>query len=138
MSAVRRFGALSGRERSAYAEAAALDASFRLVVLLGSFATARTLAHRLARSRRRADAALAIRAVEAAGRVVPGSNCLSEGLTGWVLLTRAGRRPTLRVGVAKARRLEAHAWVECDGAVVVGGDSGDGFSPLEGGDLMRT
>ena len=138
MSALRRFGELSGRERSAYAEAAVLDALFRLVVLVGTFAVARTIAHRLARSRRRADADLSIRAVEASGRVVPGSNCLSEGLTAWVLLTRAGRQPMLRVGVAKGRRLQAHAWVECDGAVVVGGDSGDGFSPLEGGDLMRT
>jgi hypothetical protein len=138
MGAIRRLMALPRVDRTAYVEAGALDASLRLLTLCTSFTTARAWARRLARRGRAIDTALAVRAVEAAGRTVPGSNCLSEALTGWVLLSRAGADPALRVGVARDRALAAHAWVECDGEVVIGAGSSDGFSPLEGGDLMRT
>jgi hypothetical protein len=76
-------------------------------------------------------------AVRAAGRTVPWSNCLSEALTAWVLLSRAGREPTLRIGVTKGEGIEAHAWVECDGAIVIGDHPDRDFQPLEGRDLLR-
>jgi hypothetical protein len=47
------------------------------------------------------------------------------------LLRRAGRIATLNLGVGYVeRRFEAHAWLECDGIVVTGGDISDRYVPL--------
>jgi len=61
-------------------------------------------------------------AVGAMGRRVRGTTCLIEALTAHCMLTRHGRAPALRIGVKRgdAMSLDAHAWVECDGAVVIG------------------
>ncbi|MBW4516109.1 MAG: lasso peptide biosynthesis B2 protein [Timaviella obliquedivisa GSE-PSE-MK23-08B] len=51
-----------------------------------------------------------------------GAKCLARALTTQVLLHRQGYLPDLRIGVAKAAagQLEAHAWVEYQGRVVIG------------------
>ncbi len=64
-------------------------------------------------------------AVAAAARRLPGTTCLVEGLAAVALLRRRGYRPVLHVGVRRpgggqGERLDAHAWVECDGRVVAG------------------
>ena len=61
-------------------------------------------------------------AVKAAGRRVPGTTCLAEALVAHSMLLHRGHAPTLRLGVRQSKRppLDAHAWVECDGIVVVG------------------
>ncbi|MGH9741067.1 MAG: lasso peptide biosynthesis B2 protein [Candidatus Acidiferrum sp.] len=58
--------------------------------------------------------------VRAAGRHGIGNrNCLKESLALWWLLGRQGVASDLRVGVRKDReKFEAHAWVECGGAVL--------------------
>ena len=43
----------------------------------------------------------------------------------------------MRIGVATGEGFEAHAWVECDGVIVLGEHPGREFHPLEGDDLMR-
>lgn len=65
-------------------------------------------------------------AVTTASRYVPRTTCLTRALTALDLLHRQRLPGELRIGVAKGPggRLEAHAWVEHDGAVVIG-DSGD-------------
>jgi hypothetical protein len=66
---------------------------------------------------------LAAWAVEAASRRVPGASCLTQGMAMQVLLGRLGQRSELRLGVARklGGQLEAHAWVETQGLVVIGG-----------------
>ena len=61
-------------------------------------------------------------AVTAAGRFVPASTCLTEALATQVLLSQCGQPACLRIGVAKDEggRLEAHAWVESQGRIVIG------------------
>jgi hypothetical protein len=64
-------------------------------------------------------------AVAAVARRLPGMTCLVQSLTAHALLQRRGYRADLRIGVQargsnSARPLEAHAWVECEGRVVVG------------------
>ncbi len=51
-----------------------------------------------------------------------GAKCLARALTTQVLLNRQGYLPDLRIGVAKATagQLEAHAWVEYQGRIVIG------------------
>jgi hypothetical protein len=69
----------------------------------------------------------------AAGRFVPGaSNCLVRALATQTLLGRFGHRSDLRIGVRKAGDggIAAHAWLECDGAVVVGDFELDHYIPL--------
>jgi hypothetical protein len=72
------------------------------------------------------------RAVESAARYVPGALCVAQALAGQVMLARRGSPSTIHFGFlrSKAGAVEGHAWLEVDGAVVVG----DG--PLE--DFTRT
>lgn len=64
-------------------------------------------------------------AVTTVARRLPAMTCLVQSLTAHALLHRRGYRADLRIGVQArasnaARPLEAHAWVECEGRVVVG------------------
>jgi len=63
-------------------------------------------------------------AVRVASRYMPGRvKCLAQALTAQVLLERRGYQTQLRIGVAKGEggQLEAHAWVESQGRIVIGG-----------------
>jgi Transglutaminase-like superfamily len=61
-------------------------------------------------------------AVAVASRYVPAATCLTQALAGQILLAHYGEAALLRIGVAKneAGKLEAHAWVESRGRVVIG------------------
>ena len=119
-------------------QACALDATFRILVVLTSFSVARSFALRVSNARRNIVKIQIVRAVTAAGRAVPGSNCLSEALTLWVLLSRGGYAPVLRIGVTTNEKFAAHAWVECDGVAVLGGAVDHDYLPLQGPDMMRS
>lgn len=58
-------------------------------------------------------------------RVVGDRSCLTAALVGQLFLRRRGYRSTLRIGVRKDARtgILAHAWLERDGEIVIGGDS---------------
>jgi hypothetical protein len=49
-----------------------------------------------------------------------------------VLLARRGHPALLRIGVLKGEegRLEAHAWLESKGRIVIGGSELERFTPL--------
>ncbi|AFY46591.1 hypothetical protein Nos7524_0685 [Nostoc sp. PCC 7524] len=61
-------------------------------------------------------------AVDVSTKFVPGAKCLPRALTCKVLMTRRGYSAELRIGVAKdeAGKLQAHAWIENQGKVVIG------------------
>lgn len=63
-------------------------------------------------------------AVRAARRAVPRASCLVQALAAAILLRRAGLPAVLYLGSRGPREgaLLAHAWVESNGFVVVGGD----------------
>jgi hypothetical protein len=71
-------------------------------------------------------------AVRNAARLVPAATCLVQGLSARLLLARSGFEATLRIGVAKAAggAVEAHAWVESAGRVVVGEVGVERFTPM--------
>lgn len=72
-------------------------------------------------------------AVTVAARYLPLSlACLPQALAAHVLLGRRGHPSEIRFGVAKdpAGSLEAHAWVECEGRVVIGGAGLERYTPL--------
>lgn len=65
----------------------------------------------------------AIWAVNTSSHYMPGKvKCLARALVTQVLIRRRGYDPELKIGVAKAadQSLEAHAWVELQGQVVIG------------------
>ncbi len=62
-------------------------------------------------------------AIEVTSYYSPGGvKCLARALTTQVLLGRQGYSTDLRIGVAKSAtgQLEAHAWVESQGKIIVG------------------
>lgn len=72
-------------------------------------------------------------AVQAAARRIPGASCLTQALSLQYLMTLAGQDAEVHIGVAKdaARGFEAHAWVEHDGAILLGDDGDLGrYAPM--------
>jgi hypothetical protein len=76
-----------------------------------------------------ADCAIAMRR---AARVYPVARCLARAIAASCMLRRAGRRvvPSLGVGFDQGRHFEAHAWLECDGVMITGGEEAARFAPL--------
>jgi hypothetical protein len=73
------------------------------------------------------------RAVTVASRYVPAATCLTQALATQVLLSHRGYPASLRIGVARSGVGEflAHAWVECQGQIVIGGAQAlSRFTPL--------
>lgn len=70
--------------------------------------------------------------VEVAGRYCPaGTSCLKEALVLSWFLARRGVPTTLRVGVGRHEgAFSAHAWLEQDGRIVLGGPNCDAYAPL--------
>lgn len=62
-------------------------------------------------------------AVEVTSSYVPSATCLTRALAARTLLARYGHPSDLRIGVAKSAKgtLEAHAWLEHRGRIVLGG-----------------
>jgi hypothetical protein len=72
-------------------------------------------------------------AVAAVSRRIPFlSRCLTQAVAAKILLTRCGHPALMRIGVSRNEngRLEAHAWVESQGVVVIGAPAVDHFIPL--------
>lgn len=80
-------------------------------------------------------------AVAVAGVYLPFATCLPQALTAHVLLRRNGHAADLKIGVARddRGRLEAHAWVESTGRIVIGGSAGSlaRYTPLPTVSLER-
>ena len=68
-------------------------------------------------------------AVSAAARRVPKATCLTQALATQIMLGRRGHKTSLQFGAVKAGdKLEAHAWIERDGNVLIGFN--DNFNDL--------
>lgn len=64
-------------------------------------------------------------AVQAMSRYVPAATCLTQALTGQILLNRRGYPAQVEIGVAKDEKGQfiAHAWLCCDDVVLIGGSA---------------
>jgi hypothetical protein len=71
-------------------------------------------------------------AVEVAGRYIPDATCLTRALALQIWLGRHGQPAALRLGVARGagERLEAHAWLEREGRVIIGAAELARYTPL--------
>jgi hypothetical protein len=136
MGSVRKFFLLPGKDQRLLIKSAVLLTSIKLGLALLPFRTVRQLLGRIIRSAHHTefnDPAV-IKRVTWAVRVISQKfpllkNCLTEALATQVLLKREGHSSTLRIGVARSDngQLKAHAWVEVDGSIVIGGQR----SPLQ-------
>jgi len=71
-------------------------------------------------------------AVRVVSRYLPGATCLTQALAGQALLTQSGFPSQVEIGVAKdgLHHLHAHAWVVCQGQVVLGGRDVERYNSL--------
>lgn len=73
-------------------------------------------------------------AVRAVSRYLPGATCLTQAVAAQALLTQSGFASQVEIGVAKDKgdlgRLQAHAWVVCQGQVVLGGQQPNHYNSL--------
>lgn len=71
------------------------------------------------------------RAVTRASRLVPWATCLTQALAGGFLIRRAGRDAVIHFGVARDdARFKAHAWLESEGGILIGGGEAAAYLPL--------
>lgn len=72
-------------------------------------------------------------AVRVASRYVARATCLTQALSGKFLIESCTDRDVrLQIGVRmdEQKRFEAHAWLECEGEIVLGGDGACSFTPI--------
>ena len=133
MSAVTRFDRLPARRRRLLLRAAVTVGWFRVALPLLPFGWVRALAERPRRigGGPRASRDELAWSVIAVGKRLR-STCLVDALALQTLLLREGHDASLRIGVAKtdAGRLEAHAWLDSGGRVLVGGPESARFAEL--------
>ena len=126
---MRRFLRLSTPERNLLLKAAFLLGVITLGLRILSFQTMRRLligTGQKTAGRRHTDQSSANRiawAVRTASRYIPTATCLPQALAVYVLFRQQGYPAQLHIGVAKGEgeKLQAHAWVESQGRIVVGG-----------------
>jgi hypothetical protein len=127
MGRVRGFASMRLDDRRRLLVALPVVAVVRTALWVLPFGTLRSAIERLVRSRSPKEASPDASdriawSVGSAARVVPRATCLTQALAGELLLRRAGYPAEVRIGVAKSStgKLEAHAWVESDGRIVIG------------------
>ena len=70
-------------------------------------------------------------AANSATRIMPNSTCLANALSACRLFTQNGHASVLHIGVKRVdAAFEAHAWLECNGRVVIGGTEAAQFTYL--------
>jgi hypothetical protein len=122
--AIERFLNLPAGDRALLVRSVLWLGAARIALWLLPFRVVRRLLARAARpaSRPGAPTDRITWAMGIAQRFVPRATCLPQALAAEALLTRGGHPAELRIGVIKTDegRLEAHAWVESGGRIIVG------------------
>jgi hypothetical protein len=129
MGLIRNWLDLPPRERWLLCKAAVLLAAVRGALWVFPYSFTRQFVTRASRrSARLADRPIDVRriawAIDTASRRVPRTaHCLTQALAAQILLTRRGYPAKIHFGVLRESKAElmAHAWVEVEGTVVIGG-----------------
>ena len=137
MSRLRKFLALPGSERTLLLKAAGREAWISAGLRLLPFSYWRPRMNDSApalAAKRTTPLVPADRiawAVSVAAGYVPGATCLVQALVARDLLRSAGypARICLGVDTRAEDRFQAHAWVECEGRILLGGTEA-GYAPL--------
>lgn len=72
-------------------------------------------------------------AVRAASARIPRATCLTQALAVRLMLQRRGLPALLRIGVARSaeKGVEGHAWIECQGRIIIGQSEPEHYKVLE-------
>jgi hypothetical protein len=138
VNAVSKYVCLSRQERLLLLRSFMVVSIVRLGLWIFPFPTIMRTLKRLKSRRLRASCALhtierLTWAVRVASRYVPQATCLTQGISGKLLIESCIDRDVgLQIGVRlnEQKRIEAHAWIECEGEVVLGGESASSFTPI--------
>jgi Transglutaminase-like superfamily len=135
MSRLRKFFLLPRSERWLLIKAAFLLGAIRIGLGLLPFQTLTQLLDSVSKSSaaKRFSSDRIAWTVFAASRYVLGDRpCLTQALAAQMLLKRRGYPANLRIGVNRTagKQLEAHAWVESEDRVVIGGGDLSRYTPL--------
>lgn len=125
MSSLRKWLTLSPGERGLLIQAWLLLAAIRVALWLLPFRVVHQWLSRVQASASRFPIERIGWAVAVASVYIPFATCLPQALTALALLRRHGHAADLKIGVARDAngRLEAHAWVESAGQIVIGGSA---------------
>jgi len=143
MGRLRKFVALPPAERRLFMGAASLLATVRLALWVLPFGwvhgAVQTFGNRRSRDEETPSVERIVWIVAAAAPLVPRATCLVRALSAQALLARRGYASQLRLGAAggRGRPFEAHAWIERDGQVLVGGPVDARYVPFPALDLHR-
>lgn len=143
-----KFLSLSSSDRQLLVNAAVLLTAIRLGLWLLPFQTLQHLVGKMIQTPSTLEKVDRVSidkvtwAVSVASRYMPGKvKCFARALATQVLLGQLGHHAQVRIGVAKSEKgkLEAHAWVESQGTVVIGNLKDLGrFSPLPNLEAFRS
>lgn len=124
MRRLTKFFNLPAAEQRRALQAGMLVVAFRLGLWVVPYKHLKRIVDRVPRRKVQGtdqQMAAIIRNVVSISRFVPSATCLTQALATQVLLKGEGFDPKLQIGVARdAGIFKAHAWVECNGQIVVG------------------
>ena len=127
MRKIRKFLNLSSTEQRLLIRAWILLGVIRLGLELFPFSTLRKLLDRLrsilGKGEKEFSEEQLVWSVAVVSRYIPKATCLAQALTAQFLLQQAGHQACLHIGVTDSEegRLKAHAWVESQGRILIGG-----------------
>jgi len=127
MRRIHKFVNLSSTEQSLLIKTWILLGLISLGLQLFPFSTLRKLLYRfrsiLGRGEKEFSEDRLVWSVEVVSRYIPKATCLAQAITTQLLLQQAGHQACLHIGVTEAAKggLKAHAWVESQGKVLIGG-----------------
>ena len=138
MKRLRRFFSLTAGDRRLLAWAAFLIGAIRIGVWLIPFQNLRRMlalktyspGGQRANSHNCSDRIAW--AVRTASRYVPKATCLVQALAAQVLLRREGYPASFCLGIVRSKEgnVQAHAWVESEGKVIIGGSEVEMYTRL--------
>jgi hypothetical protein len=132
----KRFRSLPSADRAELLRMVLRTTFFRILLILFGFKKARATASRTHRNSRPVPDALEVQRLARCARWAARSGlvrspCLAASLALAWTLHRRGVETTLLLGVQRrAGALEAHAWLECDGKLLMDTSDGESFAPL--------
>ena len=127
MRRIRKFLNLSSAEQHLLIKAWILLGVIRLGLELFPFSTLRKLLDRLriklGSLKKEFSEEQLVWSVTVVSRYIPKATCLAQALTMQLLLQQGGRSACLHIGVTEDEdgHLKAHAWVESQGRILMGG-----------------
>ena len=136
MNRLSKFRHLPSREKILFIKAWILLGIIRLGLSLLRFTTLKKVLTAVSPLMAKVDQELPedrlLWAVGTASRYVPKATCLAQALTAQLFLKQSGRQASLHIGVngSEEGRLNAHAWVESRGKVIIGGPNPGDFTSL--------